>query len=704
MLKHTDFFCLYTLQNLDMKRLLLLPLIAFIGQSVCSQTLSDTTLTLQNVDVRGKRFAGLSGGEVKRLQVEGNLSSATGTAADAFRQLPSVVTDIEGGITFRGSNKPGMLVNGIPYGLMEEYSGDVLIQLPALFFNRIEMTSFPPIELVPEGDAGILNLSSASYSRGDSPLQLTVGAGLDERYNAGAIVNLHPGKFHIVGKYNYRREYRERRFRKTTTTPKNRTEMNNNAASRPDVHLADLAVGYDLTPADRLTAYGLYYRMDYNRYGAINNRVYNPKGDLMKYVLRHRYNDQLQDAYAAEARWSHSFSNPASLLDVVFNYNNFAYTEDNDFKNENTETGKIAGEDNLFIRQKKDNYYWSAAYRTVFADSWYFKAGYIGRMKKESYSTEANDLKENSWAPNAQKSYGYSFDRLTNLLYASVEKQWGDISAEAGLQGEVSTQQVSSQSESDHTRLHLYPRAKFSYRTGESGQFSLGYLQRVIRPYGADLSDYTDQSDATHIRRGNPDLKDELVHTFDLSYQFAGANYRVSLGLYYRNKANRIMELAYNEGEQTIWQKQNIGTSQAVGFELSGSWSPVRILSIGLSGNVYRDEIAGVVAGFTGKRSLVCWDAKGDINIHLTATTELQIDGFYISDQLTPQGEIKSRYSVNAGLSQYFMHRKLRANLSINNIFDSLGETTIIDTEALKMEQVRNRDARVAWLTLTYSL
>ena len=44
------------------------------------------------------------------------------------------------------------------------------------------------------------------------------------------------------------------------------------------------------------------------------------------------------------------------------------------------------------------------------------------------------------------------------------------------------------------------------------------------------------------------------------------------------------------------------------------------------------------------------------------------------------------------------------ANLSINNIFDSLEETTIIDAPNLEMTQKRNRDARVAWLTLTYSL
>ena len=254
-----------------MKRtLLLLPAIACLSLSVFAQVPVDKTVSLQSVEIQGKRFGGLTGGEVKRLQVDSNLSGLTGTTADVFRLLPSVVTDIEGGITFRGSNNPGLLINGVPYGLLEEYSGDMLIQLPALFFDRVSMTSTPSIGLVPDGDAGILNLSSVVYTAADSPLVLTLGAGFQERYNVGAILNLHPGKFHIVGKYNYRREFRKRTFSKSTTKG-GTTVMNNNASARPDVHLADLSVGYDLTANDLITVYGLYNLMDYSRYGKIHN-------------------------------------------------------------------------------------------------------------------------------------------------------------------------------------------------------------------------------------------------------------------------------------------------------------------------------------------------------------------------------------------------------------------------------------------------
>ena len=123
--------------------------IAAIGVNVCTlaaQTSADTTMsrTIQDVEIWGRHSAGILGGAIKQLQIENNPSSVNVTAADAFRQFPSVITDIEGGVLFRGSTKTGMFIDGVPYGLMEEYSGDVLIQLPAIFFNHLSLSAFAP--------------------------------------------------------------------------------------------------------------------------------------------------------------------------------------------------------------------------------------------------------------------------------------------------------------------------------------------------------------------------------------------------------------------------------------------------------------------------------------------------------------------------------------------------------------------------------
>jgi len=671
-----------------------------INGMVYGQTPVDSVIHLQNVEIKGSHFSGLSGGEVKRLNVDANLSSLSVTAADALRQIPSLHTDIEGEITFRGSNKTYALLHRIPYGLLEEYSGDMLIQLPALFFNQMEVLSYPPVEWVPDGDAGVLNLASSRQMLA-SPLQFTVGGGWNDRYNAGVAVYLNPGKFHIVARYNYRHEYRKRSFQKITTNKSGTTEMNNNAAARPGTHLADLEVGYDLTPKDQLTVYGLYHLMDYSRYGGINNTRKDPQGEVLNRMLRHRYNNQNQEAYAAEARWHHSFSKPLDHLEIIFNYNNFVYDEDNDYKNENPQTGAIVAQDNLFIRQQKDNYYMTVNVRKDLANRLLLKAGYIGRYKKEQYTADAANLVEGVWKPNPQKTDDYEFNRLTNTLYLSLDKEWENMTGELGVQAEHAHQKAGDQK---NNKFHLYPRFRFSFQQDQKNRYTLSYQQRVIRPLGKELNPFIDYSDATYILQGNPDLKNEIIHSLELDYGLNLSNFRLSPAIYFRYKDNRIMEILQTLEETAIWQKQNMGSSNQFGAEISSSWSPFRFLTVNASANIFRDEIDGRKVGYNEKKSMTCWDVKGALNILITPTTELQIDGYHISDQLTPQGKIKSRSTLNAGISQYLLERKLRLNLSVNNLFDSLEEVTLIDTESLYMKQIRNRDARVAWMTLTYSI
>lgn len=683
-----------------MKTYFLTTLLWAVPYFLFSQTPVDSLVQLQDIEIKGTRFSGLSGGEIKRLQVNGNLSSLPATAAEALRQIPSLSTDIEGNITFRGSSETSALLNHIPYGLLEEYSGDMLLQLPALFFNQMEAVSFPPIEWIPDGDAGVLNLSS-TRSALHSPLQITLGAGWYNRYNAGAVLNLHPGKFHLLACYHYRREYRKRSFNKTTTTPSGTTAMNNNASARPDTHLADMEFGYTPGAHDELTVYGLFYLMDYSRYGGINNTRLNPQGEVVNRILRHRHNNQRQEAYAAEARWTHLFAQPEDYLAFTFNYNNFVYDEENDYQNENLQTNAIVARDNLFILRKKDNFYWAANYSKAMENGFSLKTGYIGRYKKENDTSEANNFTNGDWVANPQKTDGYDFNRLTNMMYASIVKEWENVTGEVGLQIEHTRQKAGGVK---NENVQLYPRVRFSFQANAQHRYSLSYQQRVIRPLGAELNTFVDYSDATYVLQGNPDLMNEIIHSVELAHQLDLPVFRLSPAVYYRYKDNRIMNVLQAIRDESIWQKQNMGSSRQFGAEVSIAWSPLRYLTVSLSGNIFHDEIDGRTIGYDEKKSMICRDVKGAVNIHFTPDTELQIDGYHISDQLTPQGKIKSHSTLNAGLSQYFMERKLRLNLSVSNFFDTLKETTLIDTETLQIKQELNRDARVAWLALSYDL
>lgn len=660
----------------------------------------DSVIRLPAVEVSEKRFSLLREGGISKLRVETDLTAAPAAASDAFRHLPSFHTDMEGGVLSRGDARPVLLIGGIPYGLLEENSGDVLIQLPAFFFNRISLLSMPGADYIPDGSGGILSLGSETPA---SPCFLTVGGGLHERYNAGMSVDLHPGKFRIAARYNYRREFRDRSFTKELVTASGMKTMDNKASARPDIHVAGLSVAYDLTPGDVLSASGLYYGMDYNRYGGIHvvNRL--ASGTVNK-MLRHRYNSQRQEAYGAQLAWSHRFSSPADRLEVLFNYNDFTYDEGNRFENENPQ-GAIVKQEHSAIGQRKHLYYVSAAYRKGLAAALFFKGGYIGRLRHDRYAAAAEDLKNGEWTPNPAASTGFTLNRTVHLLYASLHADVNRFGLEAGVQGEYTWQQArnkaSGVSERD-TYFRFYPQARLSYADHAGGKWLLSYTQRVNRPLSKDLNPFIDTSNDLQTVQGNPSLQPEIVHLGELSYTWGVRNFRLVPAAYCRYRTNRILEVAREEGNALIWRKENIGTTRTAGMELAAGWSPHRILSVHVAGNVFWDQIDGKLIGGEETKSMTCWDAKGAVNFHLTPTTELQLDGFYISGRLTAQGEIKGHYAVNAGLSQYLLERRLCLNLTLNNIFDSLKEVTVIDTPGLRLHQERNRDARVGWLAVSY--
>ena len=331
---------------------------------------------------------------------------------------------------------------------------------------------------------------------------------------------------------------------------------------------------------------------------------------MMKHVIRNRYNNQRQNAYSAEVWWKHLFQN-GGTLSARFNYNDFFYDEDNDFKNENPQNGMIVAEDNQFINHDKHNYFWKIHYRHPFAEKLFLHAGYIGRLTQETYTNEVNNKQEEIWQANPAKSYRYEFTRNLNLFFLSLAKKAEVWEGEIGLQAEVGRREMKGADLVTTKAFYLYPQARLVYHLTDEQQLALSYQQRVIRPLGSELNSYVDNSDATHIFKGNPDLKDEYVHSVELSYQLGISNFRLRPALYFRSRTNRIVEVAEQMSEETIWQKVNAGISRSAGADLSMRWQPLQVLTLGASGNVFRDEIDGRTIGYGEKKSLWCWDVKG---------------------------------------------------------------------------------------------
>ncbi|MBP8062330.1 MAG: TonB-dependent receptor plug domain-containing protein, partial [Brevundimonas sp.] len=127
-----------------------------------------------------------------------DLQAATGTLAEALRNVPSVEVDQDGNVSLRGDANVTILVDGRPSSQFNGPSrGQLVQQIPASQYARIEVMTNPSAAYSPEGSGGVINL----ISKPNTPRvgQTTTGSlraniGDGGRYNFGGSVA------HVIGK------------------------------------------------------------------------------------------------------------------------------------------------------------------------------------------------------------------------------------------------------------------------------------------------------------------------------------------------------------------------------------------------------------------------------------------------------------------------------------------------------------------------
>ncbi|MBM3852761.1 MAG: TonB-dependent receptor, partial [Verrucomicrobia bacterium] len=118
----------------------------------------DRAVVLDPVQVSSRREALLSSIDRKVYLVGKDLQSATGTASDLLRNVPSVQVDLEGNVSLRGDGHVLILVNGKSSTLLGRNRAAGLEQMPADTIERIEVITNPSAKYRPDGTAGIINL------------------------------------------------------------------------------------------------------------------------------------------------------------------------------------------------------------------------------------------------------------------------------------------------------------------------------------------------------------------------------------------------------------------------------------------------------------------------------------------------------------------------------------------------------------------
>ncbi len=642
-----------------------------------------------------------------------DLQATTGSVADVLRNVPSVQVDVQGNVSLRGDPNVTIMIDGKPSGMFKgENRGQVLQQIPASQFERVEVMTNPSAAFSPEGTAGIINLITKQQRGVGMTGSVRGNFGTEGRKNASLSLARNTKTLTVSADAGWRRdkakgEIIDERERLDPVSGRYATSRQKvNFTSRGQSHNARAGVDYDLDKRTRLSAEARYNDMRYDseagsayegktpggapsvRYqrlsdGGMRRSVAGVTGDLRRKLAGDDHEFTLHAGVERTRNRQTSFAEAFNQLPSI---------------SDTVESVRI-GDELVQTRLK-------AEYKRPLPDGAKLVAGYELQIDDNDYDNYgARGPKGGALSVDPSLSNRFQYDQAVHAVYATYSRPMGDWTVMPGLRIEevtVDTNQITSRLKDGYDYLRAYPSLHVQYRVDDLRQVNASYSRRIQRPTAQDLNPYRIYQDPYSYRQGDPRLKPQVTDAFEVAYQVRkGFNYYLGT-LYWREARDGVTDVVRDIGDGVLLTtKANLAKSRSGGLELVANARLSPKLSYTISGNTAWTEIGATDLGFPEKRSTWTVSGYAALNIQATPKDFLQISGFATGKRPTPQGYKEPTGMLLLGYRHKFNDR-LSGVVTVQDALKTFGDKTVIDTPALKNRRDMDLNLRAVFIGFTY--
>ncbi|TSA28891.1 MAG: TonB-dependent receptor [Ignavibacteriales bacterium] len=678
--------------------------------------LTGTEVNLDEISVTSNKIMLNNSIDRKVYNVQMDIMSKTGTAAELLQNIPSVQVDIDGNVSLRGSTNVLILINGKTSPLMGKTRADVLQQMPANSIEKIEVITNPSAKYKPDGTSGIINIVMKKEMGSGLNGNITASIGNQERYNGNTTLNYKPGKVNYFGSLSLRQDDRNSISSDIRTQYGSGSNIsgfydnNSKSYSRPLSRGGMLGFDYNIDKSNSIGITGNYFYRGFTR------------NDISTYILRDqnqtvttdydrsRVDPEYEKEGDVNAYFQHNFSGDDHKIRFEINDSFSPEVEDNHYTNTYRVPSIYNEYDNTLIKQDDNKIQLLAEYSNPISESATFEAGYNGELNKRDmdFYGEAFDPIKQKFVTDIVKTNHFIYNEDIHAVYTTYSNSFGPFGILGGLRAEqsfIKANLVSMNNIITNNYFNIYPTLHLSYKLNELMQLQLNYSKRANRPEGEDLNPFPEYQDPRNIRAGNPNLKPEFIHSIEFGFQWQTDFLTIVPSLFYRNRYNGITTVTKAINDTTLLTtRENLSSDQSAGLEIVFSGGFGNFITANLSGNAFYEKIDASNLGFSKDKSTITYSGNMSCNANLSSTTMLQINSNYRSSRLTPQGEFKPSFVFNLGIRQDLFDDKLSVVFTISDIFKTLNREMNFDTSWMKQNTINSRDSRIMYLGITYHL
>lgn len=678
---------------------------------------------LKEVVVEAKKSTIQLGVDRKVFSVEQNLVSAGGSATDILENVPTLSVDIDGNVSLRGTSNVRILIDGRPSAIGGGDMASLLQSLPASSIETVELITNPSSKYDAEGQTGIINIILKKNQRVGFNGGFSVSAGTLDNYNVNTNLSYRDGKINVYGNHSYRYSNREGSGFNNTFFLDNSSILNNNTLSNRHNEGNTAKVGLDYYINDKTTI-GVSGNINYRSGDDTEDISYlyqNYSSALDGTSLRSADETEKDKGYDLSLDFIRKFARQGEELSANLSYGRSTEDEEQFFNQDFYTFGGVM-KDTLDRRnttngQKRDNYNFQIDYILPFTSTQKLEAGYRGSLGKNAESQVSDRF--NRLTQGFERDYfltnDFDMEDQVHALYGNYQNQITEkFGFQFGLRAEQANlntlyrsldpetlEPVMAEGKLDYFRV--YPSVFLTQKLRNDNQLQLSYTRRVNRPRGWQINPFRDISDPNNIRVGNPNLRPEDIHSFELSHMKYWKAVTFTSSLYFR-QVNDVVEGIQQrvDSTTTLTQFSNLARNRATGLELISKADIFKGFNLTGNLNFFYNNFSGSEEFNIPGNDGFNWNAKLMANAQILPSLSAQVNMEYMARRVTAQGRGREVFGTDAALKLDVLKKKGSLSFNMRDIFNSRKWGMLTETAEFNREFRRRMLGRMSTLTFSY--
>ena len=615
-----------------------------------------------------------------------DLTSQGGVALDVLKKVPMVTVDINGNVELMGTTNIRFLINGKPSSIFGASLADALQSIPASQIKNIEVITSPGAKYDAEGTGGIINivLKDSKVQGFNGSVNLSAGT----RFENGSVnLSARKGNFGVNASFSTNGQLntitRNTNNRTSFDSTGKKTQLFQNGVNpfTRNGYQSAVSLNWSITPKDELTAAVNFNHFGNHGTGSTNQdqSTYSFSNTLLADTMSLSRSDNRFSAYSTDfsLAYKKTFKKEDQELNFLYNFSSGSNT--NNYFTEQSYTNitfPVAGSTGNNPGKDKETDL-SVDYTQPVVKGFIIETGAkyvsenINNTIAQTFTNGTHVLSQDQSFQFNRKIYAYYLSSSFSLFNAFIE-------GKAGLRYEYTNSSSNFTNTSIPSYGILAPSFVLSHKLDKTQTIKFSYSYRLERPDYRSLNPFYNINDFHNISTGNPNLKPELGHNFELGYNKSFAkSANIYIAAFYRYNTDDLQGFttfypSFKVNDTTLSnvslnRRYNIGREATEGINLYGSLPVTGNLS--LRSNMFFANRITSNPGFVQVSSFT-------YRINLNATYQFannlaaEVFGNYRSSQKGIQGTNPAFYFYNFAVRKQFHDKKASIGLTAANPFN----------------------------------